>query len=80
MNKTIVIEQIKKLCINNNDRKINIKICNGEKIFHAKYVFLGNDLYVTDGFDVMKINELDIEILNKILETNDFSKIKQYSK
>ena len=38
------------------------------RIFHAKYLFLGNDLYVTDTLNVIELKDLDMGVLSRISE------------
>ncbi len=47
MEKSYVINRIKELCNKKNDREIALDFFYNNRIFHAKYLFLGNDLYVT---------------------------------
>ena len=45
MEKLYVINRIKELCNKKNDREIALDFSYNNRIFHAKYLFLGNDLY-----------------------------------
>lgn len=66
MQKPVIIDQIKKLCNELNDREIYLDFSYKDNIFHARYLFLGNELYVTDTLGVIELKELDLEILEKI--------------
>ena len=47
MEKSYVINRIKELCNKKNDREIALDFFYNNRIFHAKYLFLGNDLIVS---------------------------------
>ena len=49
MEKSYVINRIKELCNKKNDREIALDFFYNNRIFHAKYLFLGNDLYAPPG-------------------------------
>ena len=53
MEKSYVINRIKELCNKKNDREIALDFFYNNRIFHAKYLFLGNDLYVIDTLNVI---------------------------
>lgn len=59
MEKSYVINRIKELCNKKNDREIALDFFYNNRIFHAKYLFLGNDLYVTDTLNVIELKDLD---------------------
>jgi hypothetical protein len=70
MNRTELIEEIKKICKVRNDIKINMVITGENCFFDAKYVFLSESgAYVTDTLYLVNIDELDAESLNKIYQS-----------
>lgn len=62
MEKSYVINRIKELCNKKNDREIALDFFYNNRIFHAKYLFLGNDLYVTDTLNVIELKDLDMGV------------------
>lgn len=66
MEKSCIINRIKELCNEQNDREIALDFSYNDRMFHAKYVFLGNGLYVTDTLYVIELKELDAEALGRI--------------
>lgn len=48
--------------------KIALDFFYNNRIFHAKYLFLGNDLYVTDTLNVIELKDLDMGVLSRISE------------
>lgn len=66
MEKSCIINQIKELCNEQNDREIALDFIYNDRVFHARYLFLGNGLYVTDTLYVIELKELDAEILSRI--------------
>ena len=66
MEKSYVINRIKELCNKKNDREIALDFFYNNRIFHAKYLFLGNDLYVTDTLNVIELKDLDMGVLSRI--------------
>ena len=66
MEKSYVINRIKELCNKKNDREIALDFFYNNRIFHAKYLFLGNDLYVTDTLNVIELKDLDMGVLSMI--------------
>ena len=68
MEKSYVINRIKELCNKKNDREIALDFFYNNMIFHAKYLFLGNDLYVTDTLNVIELKDLDMGVLSRISE------------
>lgn len=68
MEKSYVINRIKELCNKKNDREIALDFFYNNRIFHAKYLFLGNDLYVTDTLNVIELKDLDMGVLSRISE------------
>ena len=43
-------------------------ILSDGRIFHAKYLFLGNDLYITDTLNVIELKDLDMGVLSRLSE------------
>ncbi len=68
MEKSYVINRIKELCNKKNDREIALDFFYNNRIFHAKYLFLGNDLYITDTLNVIELKDLDMGVLSRISE------------
>ena len=68
MEKSYVINRIKELCNKKNDREIALDFFYNNSIFHEKYLFLGNDLYVTDTLNVIELKDLDMGVLSRISE------------
>ena len=68
MEKSYVINRFKELCNKKNDREIAFDFFYYYRIFHAKYLFLGNDLYVTDTLNVIELKDLDMGVLSRISE------------
>lgn len=68
MEKTFIINQIEELCTKKNDREIALDFSYNDRIFHAKYLFLGNRLYVTDTLSVIEVKDLDMGVLNRLSE------------
>ena len=68
MEKSYVINRIKELCNKKNDREIALDISYNNSIFHAKYLFLGNDLYITDTLNVIELKDLDMGVLSRLSE------------
>ena len=68
MEKSYVINRIKELCNKKNDREIALDFFYNNRTFHAKYLFLGNDLYVTDTLNVIELKDLDMGVLSRISE------------
>lgn len=66
MEKTIIIDQIKNLCNKKNDRELKLDFFYNDRVFHSKYLFLANSLYVTDTLEVIELKDLDRDILEKI--------------
>lgn len=66
MQKPVILDQIKKLCNEINDREIYLDFSYKDNMFHARYLFLGNELYITDTLGVIELKELELEILEKI--------------
>lgn len=66
MEKPVIIDRIKKLCSEKNDREINLDFSYHDRVFHAKYLFLANRLYVTDTLGVIELKDLDMRVLKKI--------------
>lgn len=71
MDKRYVINRIKELCNKKNDREIALDFSYNNRMFHAKYLFLGNELYVTDTLKVIELKELDTGVLSKLGELLD---------
>ena len=69
MEKSYVINRIKELCNKKNDREIALDFFyNNRIIFMQNYLFLGNDLYVTDTLNVIELKDLDMGVLSRISE------------
>ena len=68
MEKSYVINRIKELCNKKNDREIAFDCSYNNRIFHAKYLFLGNDLYITDTLNVIELKDLDMGVLSRLSE------------
>ena len=51
-----------------NDREIALDFSYNNRIFHAKYLFLGNDLYITDTLNVIELKDLDMGVLSRLSE------------
>ena len=68
MEKSYIINRIKELCNKKNDRGITLDFSYNNRIFHAKYLFLSNGLYVTDTLSVIELKDLDIIALSKLSE------------
>lgn len=66
MEEKIIINRIKKLCKERNDRELKLDFFYNDKIFHSKYVFLANHLYITDTLETIELKDLDKEILEEI--------------
>lgn len=66
MDKQVIIDRIKDLCNEKNDREIKMDISYNDRIFHARYLFLGNKLYITDMLVTIELKELDMGVLEKI--------------
>ena len=66
MEKSVIINRIKELCDEENDRVINLKFSYNDNLFHAKYLFLGNRLYVTNTLIALEVEDLDMDVLEKI--------------
>lgn len=66
--KSYVINRIKELCNKKNDREIALDFSYNNRIFHAKYLFLGNDLYITDTLNVIELKDLDMGVLSRLSE------------
>lgn len=66
MEKGFIINRIKELCREKNDRELKLDFFYNDKIFHAKYVFLANRLYVTNTLETIELKDLDKEILEKV--------------
>lgn len=66
MDKQVIIDRIKDMCYVKNDREIKLDISYNNRIFHAKYLFLGNKLYITDMLVAIELKELDMRTLEKI--------------
>lgn len=66
MDKQVIIDRIKDMCYEKNDREIKLDISYNNRIFHAKYLFLGNKLYITDMLVAIELKELDMRTLEKI--------------
>ena len=66
MEKPVIINRIKELCNKENDREINLDFFYNDRIFHARYLFLANKLYVTDTLGVVELKDLDTCTLDKI--------------
>lgn len=68
MEKAIILSQLEDLCNTENDREINMEFVYCGVLFHAKYLFLGNKLYVTDTVKAIELNDLEFDILIRIIE------------
>lgn len=68
MEKSFIIDRIKELCNKKNDREIALDFSYNGGIFHAKYLFLGNRIYITDTLSVIELKDLDMGVLNKLGE------------
>ena len=68
MEKSYVINRIKELCNKKNDIEIALDFSYNNRIFHAKYLFLGNDLYITDTLNVIELKDLDMGVLSRLSE------------
>jgi hypothetical protein len=67
MNKTELLEKIKKICEMRNDIRIDMTVEGENRSFDAKYVFLSKTgVYVTDTLRMISIDELDTGALNRI--------------
>lgn len=66
MEKSVFINRIKELCNKKNDREIDLTILHNNRIFHARYLFMANDLYVTDTLSVIELKDLDMCAIEKI--------------
>lgn len=66
MEKTVIINHIKELCSKKNDRELKMDFFYNDKIFHSKYIFLANRLYVTDTLETIELKDLDMETLEEI--------------
>lgn len=69
MNKTELVEKIKKVCKVWNDIGIDMTVEVEGWSFDAKYVFFGESgVYVTDTLYIINIDELDVDSLSRIYE------------
>ena len=68
MEKSYVINRIKELCDKKNDREIALDFSYNNRIFHAKYLFLGNDLYITDTLNVIELKAFYRGVLSRLSE------------
>lgn len=68
MEKAIILSQLEDLCNIENDREINMEFVYCGALFHAKYLFLGNKLYLTDKVKVIELEDLDFDILIRIIK------------
>ena len=68
MEKLYVINRIKELCNKKNDREIALDFSYTNRIFHAKYLFLGNDIYITDTLNVIELMDLYMGFLSRFRE------------
>ena len=67
MERTELIEAIRKVCEIQNDIRIDMRVRGKGWFFDAAYIFLGeNEIYVTDTLYIIRIDELDTESLNRI--------------
>lgn len=67
MERTELIEAIRKICEIQNDIRIDMRVRGEDWFFDAAYIFLGeNGIYVTDTLYIISIDELDTGSLNRI--------------
>lgn len=67
MERTELIEAIRKICEIQNDIRIDMRVRGEGWFFDAAYIFLGeNGIYVTDTLYIISIDELDTGSLNRI--------------
>lgn len=67
MERTELIEAIRKVCEIQNDIRIDMRVRGEDWFFDAAYIFLGeNGIYVTDTLYIISIDELDTGSLNRI--------------
>ena len=67
MERTELIEAIRKVCEIQNDIRIDMRVRGEGWFFDAAYKFLGeNGIYVTDTLYIISIDELDTGSLNRI--------------
>ena len=67
MERTELIEAIRKVCEIQNDIRLDRRVRGEVWFFDAAYIFLGeNGIYVTDTLYIISIDELDTGSLNRI--------------
>ena len=67
MERTELIEAIRKVCEIQNDIRIDMRVRGEGWFFDAAYIFLGEkEVYVTDALYIIRIDELDTKSLNRI--------------
>ena len=68
MERTELIEAIRKVCEIQNDIRIDMRV-RGEGWFSMPHTFLGEkEMYVTDALYIIRIDELDTKSLNRIYQ------------
>lgn len=69
MERTELIEDIRKVCEIQNDIRIDMRVRGEGWFFDVSYIFLGeNGIYVTDTLYIISIDELDKKSLNRIYQ------------
>ena len=69
MERTELIEAIRKVCEIQNDIRIDMRVRGKNWYFDATYIFLGGkEVYVTDALYIIRIDELDTKSLNRIYQ------------
>ena len=69
MERTELIEAIRKVCEIQNDIRIDMRVRGEGWFFDAAYIFLGEkEVYVTDALYIIRIDELDTKSLNRIYQ------------
>ncbi len=68
MENSYVINRIKDFCNIKYVRELALDFSYNNRIFHAKYLFLGNDLYITDTLNVIELKDLDMGVLSRLSE------------
>ena len=69
MERTELIEAIRKVCEIQNDIRIDMRVRAEGWVFDAAYILLGEkEVYVTDALYIIRIDELDTKSLNRIYQ------------
>ena len=69
MERTELIEAIRKVCEIQNDIRIDMRVRGEGWFFDAAYIFLGEkEMYVTDALYIIRIDQLDTKSLNRIYQ------------